>query len=153
MTWQSDVNAGLLRVKVARKFSCSPSQAILMYTLSNVFLSPFCCFLIITITHVLLSFLAVPPQIVTAPETIEVEEDEDVVITCEILGIPQPRATWYHGEKTIKANKKYKIETTSTTATLKIAKPKIEDSATFTLKLDNPVGEDQRSIPVTIKRK
>lgn len=81
------------------------------------------------------------------------EEEQELVIVCDISGLPQPRATWYSGDKVIKAGKKYVMETTETTATLRLPRTVMEDSATFTLKLDNPVGEDSRSIPVTITRK
>ena len=65
--------------------------------------------------------------------------------------MPEPKATWYKADKVIKAGRKYVIETTSETATLKIPKPTTADSASYTLKLENSAGKDSATIKVEIK--
>ena len=94
------------------------------------------------------SLSTVPAKIVQAPDTLTIEEGQELIITCLIQGLPQPKATWYKAEKVIKPSKKYVIETTSETATLRLPKPTVQDSASYTLKLENPVGKDSATINV-----
>ena len=75
---------------------------------------------------------------------------EDINITCLITGIPAPKVTWYQAQKTIRADKRYRVETTNESATLTVGKATLKDSAEFTLKLQNAAGSDKFTVKVDV---
>ena len=96
----------------------------------------------------------VKPRIISGPEFIEVTEPETVTITYKYEGLPQPTVTWYFGEKTLPLpSDRYRVETTMDTATLVIPQSVVEDTASYTIQLENPLGTDKRITNVKVKRK
>ena len=87
---------------------------------------------------------------VNGPENFSVNVGEDINITCLITGIPAPKVTWYQAQKTIRADKRYRVETTNESATLTVGKATLKDSAEFTLKLQNPAGSDKFTVKVDV---
>ena len=102
----------------------------------------------------LFNHFPVAPLILEGPESLQVKEAETITITYKInQGDPQATATWYKVEETLKTNDKYTIEITSETVSLTINKTKVEDSATYTLKLENLAGSVNYSTTLTVARK
>ena len=76
---------------------------------------------------------------------------DDIQITCMISGIPSPKVTWCQGQKTLRADKRYRMESTAESATLAVAKATLQDAAQYTLKLRNDAGSDHFSVTVNVE--
>jgi hypothetical protein len=94
--------------------------------------------------------LAEAPKIVNGPKNFSVTEEETITITCTYRGVPTPTFTWYQGETTIIPTDRFRVEFTAETVTLTIPKSVVEDTAEYTLRLENPVGVDTFKVEVTI---
>jgi len=88
--------------------------------------------------------------VVSGPDNITVPEGTDVEITCMTMGMPQPTASWFKAGTAIEIGKTYQIDTTTDSATLVIKEAQLEHSDTYTLKLENPAGEDSYNVKVTV---
>jgi len=82
-----------------------------------------------------------------------VTEEDCVTITCVYKATPAPTFTWYKDQETITLGDRYRAEFTSETVTLTIPKSVVEDSAEYSLKLENPVGSDVFKVTVTVLSK
>lgn len=87
---------------------------------------------------------------VSGPDDITVPEGTDVEITCMTMGTPQPTSTWYRAGTAIEMGKTFQIDTTTDSSTLLIKEAQLDHSDTYTLKLENPAGEDSYTVNVTV---
>ena len=87
---------------------------------------------------------------VSGPEDITAPEGTDVEITCMTMGMPRPTSTWYRAGTAIEIDKTYQLDTTADSTTLLIKEAQLDHTDTYTLKLENPAGEDSYTVNVTV---
>lgn len=91
-----------------------------------------------------------PPKVIQGPEDFSVNVGETIHISCIIDGLPSPSVTWATAEKTISPDDKYIIEIVDDTVTLIIKDATLEDTTSYTLNLENPVGTATFTVNVTV---
>ena len=90
------------------------------------------------------------PKIIDGPKDFTVTEEDTVTITCTYRGLPTPTFTWYQDDTTITISERFHVEFTTETVTLTIPKSMVDDSAEYTLRVENPVGADTFKVKVTV---
>lgn len=93
------------------------------------------------------------PYFVEKPENKIVMENCSDFIEAIVNGNPFPTVTWYKGARECFEGPKFNIETDpeSGVCSLAILKPKSDDEAKFTLKIQNELGEDKCTFSVFVK--
>ncbi|XP_026815472.1 protein sidekick isoform X3 [Rhopalosiphum maidis] len=76
------------------------------------------------------------------------EYGSTVRISCDTIGVPQPKITWYRNAETISQNNRYTVEEDGT---LVIKKLNIEDSGMFQCEAENEAGSDSISTWLKVK--
>ncbi|KAJ8319891.1 hypothetical protein KUTeg_001478 [Tegillarca granosa] len=91
-----------------------------------------------------------PALITESPEIVKAKEGETISITCKIEGHPAPTVTWAADGTVVPQDEHHLVEVTPDTVTLNIPHSTVEDTATYTLSVENPLGTDQKSVSVTV---
>ncbi|TGZ63952.1 hypothetical protein CRM22_006631 [Opisthorchis felineus] len=89
-----------------------------------------------------------PFIIKTNIKPVKLKVGESVTLDLDYRGEPDPEATWSIGSKVLETTENIKLEFKERSAHLKIVSAQRKDSALYTLRVFNCVGEDQASIDV-----
>lgn len=95
-----------------------------------------------------------PPKIKPLQESpVSAVEGDEVTITFEVTGEPEPEVTWRKAGKLVKTNGERVISSDEGTHTVKMVLPKVEPlhSATYSIEAVNPVGKDKVEFTVDVK--
>ncbi|NXW92831.1 TMIG1 protein, partial [Alopecoenas beccarii] len=93
------------------------------------------------------------PQL-SGEESLQVEEDKDVTLSCNSKSNPQAQATWYKNNTTLTLQQnRYRLYQTSEVFQLHITKAQKSDNGTYTCVMQSRWGEDKRDFHLTVEDK
>ncbi|NXS63340.1 TMIG1 protein, partial [Brachypteracias leptosomus] len=94
-----------------------------------------------------------PPQL-SGEESLQIEEDKDVTLTCNAKSNPQAAAAWYRNNSTLtlKPNR-YQLYQSSELCQLSIHKVQKSDNGTYTCVVRSSLGEARKDFHLTVEDK
>ncbi|PKK18943.1 transmembrane and immunoglobulin domain containing 1 [Columba livia] len=93
------------------------------------------------------------PQL-SGEESLQVEEDKDVTLSCNSKSNPQAQATWYKNNNILTLEQsRYTLYQTSEVFQLQITKAQKSDNGTYTCVLQSQWGEDRKDFHLTVEDK
>ncbi|KFW96690.1 Transmembrane and immunoglobulin domain-containing protein 1, partial [Phalacrocorax carbo] len=94
-----------------------------------------------------------PPQL-TGEESLQIEEDKDVTLTCNAKSNPQAQTAWYKNNNIlILQQNRYQLHQTSDVFQLTIKKVQKSDHGTYTCVVKSSLGEGRRDFHLTVEDK
>ncbi|NWX05316.1 TMIG1 protein, partial [Caloenas nicobarica] len=94
-----------------------------------------------------------PPQL-SGEESLQIEEDKDVTLSCNSKSNPQSQAIWYKDNTTLTLQQdRYKVYQTSEVFQLSITKAQKSDNGTYTCVLQSSWGEYRKDFHLTVEDK
>uniref|UniRef100_A0A914YQH0 Ig-like domain-containing protein n=1 Tax=Panagrolaimus superbus TaxID=310955 RepID=A0A914YQH0_9BILA len=93
------------------------------------------------------------PRLVTELRDAQIDEGSRFQFAARIEAEPEPKITWTKDGLDVKTNVDYRQSFLNGTATLTIEETFIEDSATYKIRVDNPLGSAESSARLTVKSK
>ncbi|NXT54242.1 TMIG1 protein, partial [Pluvianellus socialis] len=94
-----------------------------------------------------------PPQL-TGEESLQIEEQKDVTLSCDIKSNPQAQATWYKNNTTLTLEQnRYQVYQNSEVFQLSITKVQKSDNGTYTCRVTSILGEGSKDFHVTVEDK
>lgn len=81
----------------------------------------------------------------------QVEEGSRVEFAAKVDAAPEPKVSWTKDGIDIKGNADYRTDYASGVATLTIEETFIEDTATYTVRVENQLGSAESSAKLTVK--
>ncbi|XP_074968863.1 transmembrane and immunoglobulin domain-containing protein 1 [Phalacrocorax aristotelis] len=94
-----------------------------------------------------------PPQL-TGEESLQIEEDKDVTLTCNAKSNPQAQTAWYKNNNIlILQQNRYQLHQTSEVFQLTIKKVQKSDHGTYTCVVKSSLGEGRRDFHLTVEDK
>ncbi|NXT73840.1 TMIG1 protein, partial [Zapornia atra] len=95
-----------------------------------------------------------PPQLTEEEESIQVEEDKDVTLTCNAKANPQALTIWYKNNTTLTLQQnRYQLHQTSEVSQLAIHKVQKADNGTYTCVVKSDLGEGRKDFHLTVEDK
>jgi len=73
---------------------------------------------------------------------VEVAVGKDTSLHCEMYGTPPFQVTWYKDKRPLKENKKYKLVSVGSSATLHLLKLEQDDAGLYECRVSNDVGSE-----------
>ncbi|NXX54931.1 TMIG1 protein, partial [Scopus umbretta] len=94
-----------------------------------------------------------PPQL-TGEESLQIEEDTDVTLTCNAKSNPQAQTAWYKNNDTlILQQNRYQLHQTSEVFQLSITKVRKSDNGTYTCVVKSALGEGRKDFHLIVEDK
>ncbi|XP_075374327.1 transmembrane and immunoglobulin domain-containing protein 1 [Mycteria americana] len=94
-----------------------------------------------------------PPQL-TGEESLQIEEEKDVTLTCNAKSNPQAQTTWYKNTTTLTLQQdRYQLYRTSEVFQLSIIKVQKSDNGTYTCVVKSPLGEGRKDFHLIVEDK
>ncbi|XP_064420214.1 hemicentin-2 [Latimeria chalumnae] len=93
----------------------------------------------------------VPPVIRPGPKNMTITANVQATLTCEVTGIPKPEVTWKKNGKPLNFHLQHNLYRLLSSGSLVIFSPSNQDTAQFECIATNDVGEDHRSIAVSVQ--
>ncbi|NXN74596.1 TMIG1 protein, partial [Himantopus himantopus] len=94
-----------------------------------------------------------PPQL-TGEESLRIEEQQDVTLSCNAKSNPQAQTAWYKNNNTlILEQNRYQLYQTSEVFQLSILKVQKSDNGTYTCVVKSPLGEGRKDFHLTVEDK
>ncbi|NXW76409.1 TMIG1 protein, partial [Hirundo rustica] len=94
-----------------------------------------------------------PPQL-SGEETLHVEEEKDVTLTCNSKSNPQAQSTWYKDNHNLTLQqKRHELYQTSEVFRLSIRKVQKSDNGTYTCVVQSPLGKGTRDFHLIVEDK
>uniref|UniRef100_A0AC34F5X0 Ig-like domain-containing protein n=1 Tax=Panagrolaimus sp. ES5 TaxID=591445 RepID=A0AC34F5X0_9BILA len=93
------------------------------------------------------------PRLVTELRDAQIDEGSRFQFAARIEAEPEPKITWTKDGLDVKTNVDYRQSFLNGTATLTIEETFIEDSATYKIRVENPLGSAESSARLTVKSK
>ncbi|NXW64135.1 TMIG1 protein, partial [Eurystomus gularis] len=94
-----------------------------------------------------------PPQL-TGEESLQIEEDTDVTLTCNAKSNPQAETAWYKNNSTLTLEQnRYQLYQTSEVFQLYIQKVQKSDNGTYTCVVKSSLGEARKDFHLTVEDK
>ncbi|NWV31256.1 TMIG1 protein, partial [Grantiella picta] len=94
-----------------------------------------------------------PPQL-SGEETLHVEENKDVTLTCNSKSNPQAQTTWYKNNHSLSLQQsRHKVYQTSEVFQLSIRKVQKSDSGTYTCVVESPLGKGTKDFHLIVEDK
>uniref|UniRef100_A0A914RBS0 Ig-like domain-containing protein n=1 Tax=Panagrolaimus davidi TaxID=227884 RepID=A0A914RBS0_9BILA len=93
------------------------------------------------------------PRLVTELRDAQIDEGSRFQFAARIEAEPEPKITWTKDGMDVKTNVDYRQSFLNGTATLTIEETFIEDSATYKIRVENPLGSAESSARLTVKSK
>lgn len=76
---------------------------------------------------------------------------KDVGLHCEMSGTPPFQVNWYKNKRPLKEDRKFKLVSVGSSATLHIMKLEEDDAGLYECRVSNNVGSDSCQTTVTLK--
>lgn len=93
----------------------------------------------------------VPPQL-TGEESLQIEEDKDVTLTCNAKSNPQAQTAWYKNKNTlILQQNRYQLYQTSEVFQLSIKTVQKSDNGTYTCVVKSALGEGRKDFHLIVE--
>ncbi|XP_049658768.1 transmembrane and immunoglobulin domain-containing protein 1 [Accipiter gentilis] len=94
-----------------------------------------------------------PPQL-TGEESLQIEEDKDVTLTCNAKSNPQAQTAWYKNKNTlILQQNRYQLYQTSEVFQLSIKTVQKSDNGTYTCVVKSALGEGRKDFHLIVEDK
>ncbi|NWT01169.1 TMIG1 protein, partial [Mionectes macconnelli] len=94
-----------------------------------------------------------PPQL-SGEETLQIEEEKDVTLTCNSKSNPQAQTTWYKGNSNlILQQDRHELHQTSEASQLSIRKVQKSDNGTYTCVVESSLGRGTRNFHLIVEDK
>ncbi|XP_066058211.1 transmembrane and immunoglobulin domain-containing protein 1 isoform X2 [Chamaea fasciata] len=94
-----------------------------------------------------------PPRL-SGEETLHVEEEKDVTLTCNSKSNPQAQSTWYKDTQILTLQQsRHELYQTSEIFRLSIKKVQKSDNGTYTCVVDSPLGKGTRDFHLIVEDK
>ncbi|NWW80316.1 TMIG1 protein, partial [Climacteris rufus] len=94
-----------------------------------------------------------PPQL-SGEETLHVEEDKDVTLTCNSKSNPQAQTSWLKDSHNLALQqKRHELHQTSEVSQLSIRKARKSDNGTYTCVLQSPLGSGTKDFHLIVEDK
>ncbi|NXK65901.1 TMIG1 protein, partial [Sylvietta virens] len=94
-----------------------------------------------------------PPRL-SGEETLYVEEDQDVTLTCNSKSNPQAQSTWYKDNHNLTLQQsRHELYQTSEVFQLSIRKVRKSDNGTYTCEVKSPLGNGRRDFHLVVEDK
>ncbi|NXI65625.1 TMIG1 protein, partial [Anseranas semipalmata] len=94
-----------------------------------------------------------PPN-VTEDESVQIEEDKDVTLTCNAKSNPQGQAAWYKNNATLTLQQnRYQLYQTSEVSQLSIKKVQKSDNGTYTCEVKSSLGGGRKDFHLIVEDK
>uniref|UniRef100_A0A3Q3SIW3 Ig-like domain-containing protein n=1 Tax=Mastacembelus armatus TaxID=205130 RepID=A0A3Q3SIW3_9TELE len=91
------------------------------------------------------------PSFIKTPSPVEGIKGKDASLHCEISGTPPFQVNWYKDKLPLKENRKYRMVSEGSSATLHIMKLEQEDAGLYECRVSNNVGSESCSTTVFLK--
>ena len=91
------------------------------------------------------------PPTTTDPGDVEVYEDEDIKLTVEVTGKPEPDVVWYQGTKKLSSGPNMTILTLGSKHTLEMRHVQLTDTGIIKVVVSNDAGNCDTKSKITIK--
>ncbi|KAM6373134.1 transmembrane and immunoglobulin domain-containing protein 1 isoform 2-T2 [Pluvialis apricaria] len=94
-----------------------------------------------------------PPHL-TGDESLQVEEEKDITLSCNAKSNPQAQTTWYkNNSPLILEQNRYQLYQTSEVFQLSIIKVQKRDNGTYTCMVKSPLGEGRKDFHLIVEDK
>ncbi|NXG73770.1 TMIG1 protein, partial [Baryphthengus martii] len=94
-----------------------------------------------------------PPRL-TGEEFLQIEEDDDVTLTCDAKSNPQAKTAWYRNNATLTLQQnRYQLYQTSEVFQLSIQKVQKSDNGTYTCVVKSSLGEARKDFHLVVEDK
>ena len=93
----------------------------------------------------------IAPAFLTTPQSQTVNDGDRVTIECKVKGSPEPKVTWYKGQKAVKSTRDFKPKFDGSIARLDILEVYPEDQAEYTCVARNSAGEARVKCKIIVK--
>ncbi|NXS46601.1 TMIG1 protein, partial [Balaeniceps rex] len=94
-----------------------------------------------------------PPRL-SGEESLQIEEDTDVTLTCNTKSNPQAQTTWYKDNTTLTLQQnRYQLYQTSEVFQLSITKVQKSDNGTYTCMVKSSMGEGRKDFHLIVEDK
>ncbi|NXR35825.1 TMIG1 protein, partial [Zosterops hypoxanthus] len=93
-----------------------------------------------------------PPRL-SGEETLHVEEEKAVTMTCNSKSNPQGQSTWYKDNQTLTLQSRHDLYQTSEIFRLSITKVQKSDNGTYTCVVDSPLGKGTKDFHLIVEDK
>ncbi|XP_064022192.1 transmembrane and immunoglobulin domain-containing protein 1 [Pogoniulus pusillus] len=94
-----------------------------------------------------------PPN-VSGEESLQIEEDKDVTMTCNAKSNPQAQTAWYKNNSTLTLQQdRYQLYQTSEVVQLSIQKVEKSDNGTYTCVVNSSLGEGRKDFHLIVEDK
>ncbi|KFP34480.1 Transmembrane and immunoglobulin domain-containing protein 1, partial [Colius striatus] len=94
-----------------------------------------------------------PPQL-TGEESLQIEEDKDVTLTCNAKSNPQAQTAWYKDNTTLTLQQnRYQVYQTSEVFQLTIKNVEKSDNGIYTCEVKSSLGEGRKHFHLTVEDK
>lgn len=84
--------------------------------------------------------LVAQPEFIIRPQSLNVNQDNSAIFTCQVVGTPLPRVEWMKEGKTIKNSNKYKVSNSGDEHSLEIYNTALEDMGIYSCIVTNEAG-------------
>lgn len=91
------------------------------------------------------------PKLVGRLEDAQVEEGSRFEFAAKVEAVPEPKVAWTKDGVDIRGNADYRTTYHNGVATLTIEETFIEDTATYTIRVENHLGAAESSAKLTVK--
>ncbi|NXY73695.1 TMIG1 protein, partial [Glareola pratincola] len=94
-----------------------------------------------------------PPQL-SGEETLQIEEEKDVTMSCNAKSNPQAQTAWYKNNNSLTLEQnRYRLYQTSEVFQLSIIKVRKSDNGTYTCVVKSPLGEGRKDFHLVVEDK
>ncbi|NXN55044.1 TMIG1 protein, partial [Rynchops niger] len=94
-----------------------------------------------------------PPQL-SGEESLQIEEDKDVTMSCNAKSNPQAQTAWYKNNNSLTLEQnRYQLYQTSEVFQLSIIKVQKSDNGTYTCVVKSPLGEGRKDFHLIVEDK
>uniref|UniRef100_A0A8C3F5Z6 Ig-like domain-containing protein n=1 Tax=Chrysemys picta bellii TaxID=8478 RepID=A0A8C3F5Z6_CHRPI len=90
------------------------------------------------------------PAFITQPKSQNIDEGQDVLLTCEISGDPSPEIEWFKNNQPIAMSSKINVNRSNTIYSLNILNATVSDSGKYTVKAKNYHGQCSATASLTV---
>uniref|UniRef100_A0A8C4YLZ5 Ig-like domain-containing protein n=1 Tax=Gopherus evgoodei TaxID=1825980 RepID=A0A8C4YLZ5_9SAUR len=90
------------------------------------------------------------PAFITQPKSQNIDEGQDVLLTCEISGDPSPEIEWFKNNQPIAMSSKINVNRSNTIYSLNILNAAVSDSGKYTVKQQNYISGCSCNFPLFI---
>ena len=95
------------------------------------------------------SLFAVAPNVTEPYQSYNILVNKDVMLYCDVTGFPDPEISWFVNNVPISPNHiKYSVDSSS--GSLQILSPTVEDTAVYECRATNPAGSAVGEFDLTI---